>query len=227
MSVTANIGSLSSIYNSPYMIGSTIGSSIGSTFVHPGLMSSNNPTLNDLSIHMKWIIPLIFPVHVLTGERVYPIMNQTNILQLMFHMSTWIRCCEPNMEDYGVIADQGADTNYYSTNASLLIKEGPTYDQFKEWWDMYSAKFSEYEWRNSYFPYLKEGENINGYPIKNPYYGASLYGSHLPSNEEFDDWVWINKNTTERIWRLNDYWIFNDNSEMIQYKLTDKNDNAQ
>lgn len=218
------MGSIYSVYN-PSL--SSILGGPGQGIASSGIYTTtNNPTLIDLATMHNWIVPLVFPIHILDGDTIHPVLNESNILQLMFHMSTWIRCCDVDFADYGVVADQGAETSFYTTKATLIIRDGPVYEQFKEWWAVYSAKFSHNEWQTSYYPYLKEGEHINGYPIKNPYYGASLFGSKLPANEEFDDWVWINKNTTDRIWRLNDYWIFADNSEMIQYKLSEKNENS-
>ena len=143
----------------------------------------------------------------------------------MFHTSTWVECCNPKPEDYGIISAPYADTSYTYCQGTLIIRDGQTYDEFQEWWKMYSSRFSDNEWQMSYYPYLKEGEQINGYPIKNQYHGYTLFGTSMPSNDEYNDWLWINKNTTGRIWRMNEYWIFADDAEMIQYKLSDKNEN--
>lgn len=229
MSVVPSLSSVysQSIFSTPGISSGTFGT-LGGVGVGVGtgiLGSSNTPSLTDIAAQYLWVSQLEFPNPVFNGGAVHPVMNESLLLPLMFHTSTWVECCNPKTEDYGIISTQYAESSYSYCQGTLIIRDGKTYDEFQEWWKMYSSRFSDKEWQMSYYPYLKEGEQINGYPIKNQYHGYTLFGTSMPSNDEYNDWLWINKNTTGRIWRMNEYWIFADDAEMIQYKLSDKNEN--
>jgi hypothetical protein len=183
----------------------------------------------------KWNRGHKYPKHLLQeGTKVAVAMETPVSTTLMFHSSVWIETCNPNEDDYGLIWEESVSSisnllqnhtpavNPKNTGV-LLIREGKTLDEFNEWFMSYKTYFKGDIWRTQQLPTIREGEPIAGTPIAHgETVNVNAEGGILATDKLFDRWCWITQNTHEPVWFMPDFWLFNNSSEMLMYKLIDE-----
>lgn len=193
----------------------------------------NGISLQSSFAFFKWNTGYDYPTHLFADETpLVAALSLASSTALMFHVSVWVECCKPNKDDYGiawdgqvsrytVIAPNTPDVNYM--HGTLLIKQGKTLDEFKTWLAQYKTRFSEDSWKTEQLPFVKEAQELNGTPIK---HGETLVrglnNAVLATDKIFDRWCWIVQHTTEPVWIMGEFWFFNNQAEMIMYKLIDE-----
>ena len=101
---------------------------------------------------------------------------------------------------------------------ALLFRSEKDVNAFTEWWNAYSKRFGDddLEKCQNCYPILKEGAHINGYAFKHG------LGSNSDTRRGFHDWAWIVASTSGKVTFSGEYWIFEDEAEMVQMKLRGK-----
>jgi hypothetical protein len=101
---------------------------------------------------------------------------------------------------------------------AMLFREAEDLEAFTAWWDQYKKRFGEddIEKCQNAYPTIKEGMHVNGYAFKHG------LGSASDTRRGFHDWCWIVGHTTGKVTMTSDYWIFEDEAEMVQMKLRGK-----
>jgi hypothetical protein len=239
-SVNGNPGTTligSGIYGNPQY--PSIGASInypGTVTIHGGQVATYGahnhqiaPQQQTAFMFYKWNFGYDFPRELMeSGAPLVPAVYITNAKAMMFHISVWTEICKPNKSDFGVIWD--GEFNKYSATGGpsdeaegvLMIKQGKTLDEFKVWWAEYINRFDGDNWKTEQLPSMKEGMEISGCPIKHnkkvSYNGKQI----MASDELFDSWCWIVERTHQPVWFTEQFWFFNNTSEMLMYKLIDE-----
>jgi len=219
-------------YQQPSVGGVLIGNAI--QLSANGNVSINGSVSINQTAYMfyKWNLGYDFPKELLiSGVPLVPALYIDNACTMMFHISVWIEVCKPNTADFGVMWD-GKATKYSSLSGALntteefegvlMIKQGVTFDTFNVWWKEYTSRFDGDSWKFEQLPLVKEGKEISGCPIahgeKVSYTGKQI----MATDKLFDRWCWIVERTSQPVWFSNDFWFFNNTSEMLMYKLIDE-----
>jgi hypothetical protein len=140
-----------------------------------------------------------------------------------FHLAVWKAINDPTSVksftmEFMVPAEQRYD--HGDRMHALLFRSEKDLAQFTSWWQTYSKRFGDddLETCKNAYPILKEGEHINGYAFKHG------LGSNSDNRRGFHDWAWLVANTTGKVTFSGEYWIFEDEAEMVQLKLRGKPD---
>lgn len=162
-----------------------------------------------------------FPAHLFDpSNRLVPAIRCDYQSAFMFHVNTWITVCKPKTQDYGIVFGGGEVSEY--KEAVLLIRESETLNQFNVWWETYTARFGDDRWKRMQLPSMIAGEHVNGYPIAhNSRTLGESNGEPIASDELYRQWLWIVNNTNDRIWFMDNYWMFADQGEMLMFRLTE------
>jgi hypothetical protein len=216
-----------------------IGQAAGAIYTplpQPGGYNINTPggiSLQSGFSFFKWNTSYDYPKHLFEDEKpLFAALALDSATALMFHVSVWIECCQPSSDDYGIVWDGQVSRytaiapNVPDVNAMhgcLLIKQGKTLDEFKTWFAQYKSRFAGDSWKTEQLPFVKEAQELNGTPIKHgETLQRGLHNTILATDKIFDRWCWIVQNTTQPVWIMGEFWFFNNQSEMIMYKLIDE-----
>lgn len=101
---------------------------------------------------------------------------------------------------------------------ALLFRTSEDLVAFTKWWSNYQKRFDneDIEKIQNCYPVTKKGQLINGYSYKHGISGST------DTRRGFHDWCWIVGNTTGKVTMIGEYWIFEDEAEMVQLKLRGK-----
>ena len=138
-----------------------------------------------------------------------------------FHLAIWKALNDPTSTKSFAMEFMVPSNNRYDHGDrmhALLFRTEKDMNAFTDWWKAYAKRFGDDDLekcQNSY-PILKEGAHINGYAFKHG------LGSHSDTRRGFHDWAWIVGSTTGKVTFSGEYWIFEDEAEMIQMKLRGK-----
>lgn len=138
-----------------------------------------------------------------------------------FHLAIWKALNDPastksfSMEFFvpGVQRYEHGDRMH-----ALMFRTEADMKEFTVWWKTYSMRFGDddFEKISNTFPTIREGMHINGYAFKHG------LGSNSDTRRGFHDWCWIVGHTSGKVTYAGEYWIFEDEAEMVQMKLRGK-----
>jgi hypothetical protein len=174
-----------------------------------------------MASNTAWQRDLSYPHHLFENQnKLIPAYTSGNSFTFMFHISVWEQVCKPNRRDYGIV---WSDTHLTAAlTGTLLFREGETLDNFNSWLAGYEKRFGKHTIKDTQLPIIAEGDELNGFLIKHQQTPKGTYfGYPVASNEIFEQWLWIVKNTSQPVYFFNDYWVFTDKSELIMFKLTE------
>lgn len=200
-----------------------------------GLINGNIPTGNTAltPVVSPWEFRGEFPTHLFTqGVPLFTglVLRVSDVIHFVINM--WITCEEPDLSTYGVLIAKGLGVNQatfepHPDNLVLLFNSESARDQFTAWLGKYTARFSKDEWMKGYFPGMTVGHYMSGYTYPADTARANdvrrsnrLY--HGIYEEWVREWQWIVNHTFSKVIHINGYWLFENESEMIMFKMRDK-----
>lgn len=128
---------------------------------------------------------------------------------VQFYLNLWVSCEHPDPLTYGVLLSNptvNPSTFMPDCMLALLFTEQEVQQKFLEWHNHYKARFGDKLWYTDYFPGLTAGARVDGF--------AFPAGAYL-----FDEWMWIITHTYQPVFKVNGFWIFQNESEMLMFKL--------
>lgn len=138
-----------------------------------------------------------------------------------FHLAIWKALNDPTSTKSFTMEFVVPGANKYEHGDrmhALLFRTDKDMADFTKWWNIYTKRYGDDDIQkiNNCYPILKEGAHINGYAYKHG------LGSASDTRRGFHDWAWIVSNTTGKVTHSGEYWIFEDETEMVQMKLRGK-----
>jgi hypothetical protein len=138
-----------------------------------------------------------------------------------FHLAIWKALNDPaSTKSFCMefIVPTGDRYTHGDRMHALLFRTEKDMSDFTLWWANYAKRFGgdDFEKCSNAYPILKEGDYVNGHAFKHG------LGSHSDTRRGFHDWAWLVGNTSGKVICAGDYWIFEDEAEMVQMKLRGK-----
>lgn len=153
------------------------------------------------------------------GQPIYCGLSGPGSEVVQFHLAVWITTQKPNSNNYGIIRSVSKTANQYSESLTLLFSEKDDCEQFKTWFNDYTARFGPNdEWRSSMYPRPQAGKLVSGYvlPLNTM---EDFYNSALGNPQLFETWCWIVANIAEPVLYTRDCWLFANEQDMLMVKL--------
>lgn len=132
------------------------------------------------------------------------------------HLRIWKEIKKPEVDSYCIITTNHSGD---SRKSILMFSTETNLVEFQNWWEAYSIRFSDCDIMNKIVPIIKEGAFISGYPIKEGDRGSSTAGRYDRDEIRANEWRWIVANTHGVVILVNNYWLFEDITEMTMFKL--------
>jgi hypothetical protein len=146
----------------------------------------------------------------------------------LFHVSIWILNNNLPEDKFGWMMVRDITVNPMTfeptpkTNV-LVFDSRKNRDDFNEWLASYTARFGSGDWKTQYLPSIQAGDRVTGFAM--PSFDAvnknnwSMYDGMHPS--WLKEWAWIVANTHDKVLFVNEFWLFENESEMLMFKLRD------
>lgn len=227
MSITGpNNGQVSNIYNPNHHISQAgmqhpgLG---GGILIGPGGINSVHAQSQQRS---PWALDVEFPTHLFkAGEPLYTGLVGANNENVHFYLNLWIACEKPEPSTYGIIETTSKlDFNSFTTSSNLILlfADQQHADKFLDWHKRYAMRFGADTWHTKRFPTISAGMQIKGhaYPAaQDPKFSITIGETQ---SVEFEEWKWIVQRTYDKVLSVNGFWIFENETEMVMFKMRDK-----
>lgn len=160
-----------------------------------------------------------FPSHLLnTSDRaVYVGVTVPDNTVCNDHLLLWEQTAQPDSKTYAFMV---ATTRSGELGKKvLLFSSKEALEAFDEWWNAYTARFKDGEWKVSFLPRLHEGQEIKGHIISHSK-AQDTGGMYTNPGYAFvEDWRWIVSNTKGKVYFNSEFWVFEEASELLAFKL--------
>jgi len=102
------------------------------------------------------------------------------------------------------------------TNISICFKNKADSDFFAKWWEEYAGRFTN-DMTQHFLPGV-ENNRVDGYMVPHPIPDGNVF--EKPRERQFlDEWVWIVKNTSGKVWWMWTHWVFENDAEAVHFKM--------
>ena len=139
-----------------------------------------------------------------------------------FHINVWRECSDTYERSNMVITQSTAKdlASDFEKEVMFLFSSQKDVDEATAWWDNYRARF--HDMSKTYLPKFANGQALKGcaYAIEKFESEDSYSDSKSGETDYFSEWVWMVQNTSDKIYWSQHFWFFENDGEMVQYKLT-------
>lgn len=176
-----------------------------------------------------WHFRGVFPTNLFTqGIPLFAglALAESDFIHFLLHM--WITCEEPDLSTYGVLNVKGHGINPSTfeenpSNLVLLFVSEKKRDEFTTWLRGYTARFQGDEWQRRYFPGMTIGNFMSGFTFPADSEQSVANRSYNGICERWvKEWQWIVNHTHSKVLHINGYWLFENEAEMLMFKMRDK-----
>lgn len=151
------------------------------------------------------------------GQKLFVGLTFQSRGEMGVHVSLWQTINKPDIKTYDIVKVQ---SEYGDPTDVLFFKTQEAYDSFKTWWDNYTARFTGDEYVMSFFPRVANTQHISGWVYRHE---KLRYDRHDVRSKKFrDEWRWICEFTQDKVWWTQDFWLFENEAEMVMFKLKGK-----
>lgn len=140
-----------------------------------------------------------------------------------FHINVWHACSDTfSRSTMAVTHSTCQDANdKFEQEILVMFNNKKDAEEAQAWWDSYKARF--HDMTKTYLPRLANGQELTGCALEiKPREDNNSYELESKSTEIsfFSEWVWLVKNTTDRVYWTRHFWIFDNQAEMVQFELS-------
>lgn len=129
------------------------------------------------------------------------------------HIELWQSLQPVSTEKYSILKVQ---YEYNQAWTVLFFTNEQDMRDFETWWEIYTKRFHNDDYLTKSIPEPHDGQFISGYPISH-----RRRSDRSRRNDMFNmEWQWIYKNTEHKVWWTSNFWIFENEAEMIMFKLS-------
>jgi hypothetical protein len=135
------------------------------------------------------------------------------------HIALWQRITPVPADHYLILKMQ----HEFSDACDVLFFTNKTaLEQFEQWWTKYSARFPKDQVYMNTMPQPQEGVQMSGYPLMHANRNHLNMMTSQIQRLYHDQWHWIAENTSDPVIWTKDFWLFENEAEMVMFKLRDK-----
>lgn len=162
-----------------------------------------------------------------TGQNLFVGIRYSRRSAMTKHISLWQRMTDVQQSEYLLLKVQ---PEFEEPSEVLFFTNEKSLQSFAKWWDSYSARFTNDEYLTSAIPTASNGIKIQGYPLRHIHQVSSKFTKDELAKQFLDEWHWICEFTHDPVIWTNEFWLFENDAEMVMFKLrgrieTEEDDN--
>jgi hypothetical protein len=140
-----------------------------------------------------------------------------------FHVNVWRECSDTfSRATMAVTSSTCQDiTDPFEKEIIFLFNNKKDVEEAQAWWDSYRARF--HDMTKTFLPRFANGQELTGYALEIVQAESTgKYDIESKSGETdfFSEWVWLVQHTSDRVYWSKHFWFFENQAEMVQFKLS-------
>jgi hypothetical protein len=154
-----------------------------------------------------------------TGQALFVGLRYNRRTAMNKHISLWQRLTDVPVNEYLLLRVQ---PEFEEPSEVLFFTNENALKSFETWWLEYSSRFVNDEYLTSAMPTANNGVKLQGYPLRHVHQVSSKFTKDEVAKQFLEEWYWICEYTQDPVIWTSDFWLFDNDAEMVMFKLRGK-----